>query len=247
MKRLLAIGQVATRLGRSVDFVRHLTDEGQLKAEPRGKGKYRHYTDAAVVAYEAKEQRHRPRPQARPRPKPPGPPPMPWRRVMPAVDPGLYPNDDVPWEERFEPEPPTPPPPRAPSALEHVYLDTLIAGGMLHAPWGLPEEWRGKLRTLSSTSLSNGSRWQAASRARLPRFDTTSTPFSPRIMTPGGRRKNDSAPARRPPGRPRIGGRPSSAMAINSWTTSSRPGRGSAPANMRRGLPTSFLPTRPAP
>ncbi len=145
MKRLLTIGQVAIRLGRSVDFVRHLTDEGQLKAELRGKGKYRHYTESAVVAYEAKEQRHRPRPQARLRPKPPGSPPMPWRRVMPAVDPGPFPDDEQFWDDRLDVEPPTPPPPRAPSALERVYLDTLIAGGMLNAPWGLPEEWRGKL------------------------------------------------------------------------------------------------------
>lgn len=145
MRRLLTIGDVAVRLGRSVDFVRRLTDEGQLKAEPRGKGKYRHYTEAAVVAYEAKEQRHRPRPQARPRPKPPSPPPMPRRRVIPAVDPGLYPNDDVPWEEQFEPEPPTPPPPRTLSPTERLYLDTLILGGMLHAPRGLPEDWRVKV------------------------------------------------------------------------------------------------------
>lgn len=146
MRRLLTIGDVAVRLGRSVDFVRRLTDEGQLKAEPRGKGKYRHYTEAAVVAYEAKEQRHRPRSQARPRPKPPSPPPMPRRRVMPAVDPGLSRNDDVPWEEQFEPESPTPPPPHTPSPAERLYLDTLIVGGMLHAPWGLPEDWRVKVR-----------------------------------------------------------------------------------------------------
>jgi hypothetical protein len=30
------IGEVTARLGRSVDFVRRLTDEGQLRAEPRG-------------------------------------------------------------------------------------------------------------------------------------------------------------------------------------------------------------------
>jgi hypothetical protein len=64
---------------------------------------------------------------------------------MPAVDPGLYSNDDVPWEGQFEPEPPTPSLPHTPSPAERLYLDTIIVGGMLHAPWGLPEDWRVKL------------------------------------------------------------------------------------------------------
>lgn len=145
MKRLLTIGQVAARLGRSVDFVRQRTDEGQLKAEPRGKGKYRHYTEAAVAAYEANEQRHRPPPHGRPRPKPASPPPMPPRRVTPVVDPEPFPDDELRWDDQFEVEQPTPPPARTPSPAERLYLEILIAGGMLHAPWGLPEDWRGKL------------------------------------------------------------------------------------------------------
>jgi hypothetical protein len=146
MKRLLTIGQVAARLGRSVDFVRQRTDDGQLRAEPRGKGKYRHYTEAAVAAYEANEQRHRPMPQRRPRPKRASPPPLPPRRVTPVVDPEPLPDDEVPWDDQFEVEPPPPPSLRTSSPAERLYLDILITGGMLHAPWGLPEDWRGKLQ-----------------------------------------------------------------------------------------------------
>ena len=145
MKRLLTIGQVAARLGRSVDFVRQRTDDGQLKAEPRGKGKYRHYTEAAVAAYEAKEQRHRPPPRAQPQPKRPSPPPRPPRPARPAIGPALFPDDERLWDDELDVEPPTPPSPHAPSPAERVYLDTLIVVGMLGAPWGLPEEWRGKL------------------------------------------------------------------------------------------------------
>lgn len=31
--------------------------------------------------------------------------------------------------------------------MERLYLDALVTGGMIAAPWGLPEEWRGKLQT----------------------------------------------------------------------------------------------------
>src|SRR5712691_282095 len=146
MKRLLTIGQVAARLGRSVDFVRQQTDDGELQAEPRGKGKYRHYSVAAVAAYEAKQQRHRPPPRAHPQPKRASPPPRRPRPVRPPVDPGPFADDEPFWNEPLDVEPSAPPPPRAPSPIERVYLDMLITGGVLAARWGLPEEWRGKLQ-----------------------------------------------------------------------------------------------------
>ncbi len=204
MKRLLTIGQVAARLGRSVDFVRQRTDDGQLKAEPRGKGKYRHYTEAAVAAYEAKEQRHRPPPRAQPQPKRPSPPPRPPRPARPAIGPALFPDDERLWDDELDVEPPTPPSPHAPSPAERVYLDTLIVVGMLGAPWG----GASCMRTLSSTSPSNASRWETAPSARPPLFDTMSRPFSPRIMTRRRRRKNESARVRRPPRQLRSGGAP---------------------------------------
>ncbi len=147
MKKLLTIGQVAARLGRSVDFVRQQTDDGELKAEPRGKGKYRHYSEAAVAAYEAKQQRHRPSPLVHPQPERASPPPRPPRPVRPPIDPGPFADDEPYWNEPLDVAPSAPPPAPAPSPMERLYLDTLITGGMLAAPWGLPEEWRGKLQT----------------------------------------------------------------------------------------------------
>src|SRR5439155_7585940 len=146
MKRLLTIGQVAARLGRSVDFVRQRTDDGELQAEPRGKGQYRHYTQAAVAAYEAKQRRHRRPLRAHPQPKRASPPPRPPRPVRPPVDPRPFADDDPFWDEPLDVEPSAPLPPRAPSPIERVFLDMLITGGILAAPWGLPEEWRGKLQ-----------------------------------------------------------------------------------------------------
>ncbi len=145
MKRLLTIGQVAARLGRSVDFVRQRTNDGELQAEPRGKGKYRHYTEAAVAAFEAKQQRHRSPPRVHAQPKRASPSPRPPRPIRPPVDAGPFADDRPFCYEQLDVEPSAPPPPRAPSPVERVYLDTLIAGGMLSAPWGLTEEWRGKL------------------------------------------------------------------------------------------------------
>src|SRR5216683_2729275 len=49
------------------------------------------------------------------------------------------------------------------------------------------------MRTLSSTSPSNASRWKTAPSARPRQFDTMSRPFSPRIMTRRRRRKNERA------------------------------------------------------
>jgi len=146
MKKLLTIGQVAARLGRSVDFVRQQTDDGELQAEPRGKGQYRHYTQAAVAAYEAKQRRHRRPLGAHPQPKRASPPPRPPRPVRPPVDPRPFADDDPFWDEPLDVEPSAPLPPRAPSPIERVFLDMLITGGILAAPWGLPEEWRGKLQ-----------------------------------------------------------------------------------------------------
>ncbi len=146
MKKLLTIGQVAARLGRSVDFVRQQTDEGELKAAPRGKGKYRYYTEVAIAAYEAKTQRHRPSPRAHPQPKRASPPPRPPRPIKPPVEPGSFADDEPFWTESLDVEPSAPPPPRAPSPIERVYLDTLITVGILRAPWGLPADWRGRLQ-----------------------------------------------------------------------------------------------------
>ncbi len=145
MKKLLTIGQVAARLGRSVDFVRQETDNGELQAEPRGKGKYRHYTEAAVAAYEAKQQRHRTPQRAHAQPRQASPPPRPARPARPSVDRAL-PVEEPFWSEPLDIEPPAPPAPRAPSPVERLYLDTLIAGGILSTSWDLPAEWRGKLQ-----------------------------------------------------------------------------------------------------
>ena len=53
MDRLLTIGQVAKRLRVSVDVVRSLTDNGQLKAERTG-GRHRRYRSEEVERYRAK-------------------------------------------------------------------------------------------------------------------------------------------------------------------------------------------------
>src|SRR5438132_13395155 len=53
MDRLLTIGQVAKRLRVSVDVVRSLTDNGQLRAERTG-GRHRRYRSEEVERYRAK-------------------------------------------------------------------------------------------------------------------------------------------------------------------------------------------------
>src|SRR5881296_3298140 len=86
------------------------------------------------------------------------------RRVTPVVDPEPFPDDELLWDDQFEVEQPTPPPPRTPSPAEHLYLDILIAGGMLHARWGLPRSGGlSRTWTLSSMSPSNASRCEKAS------------------------------------------------------------------------------------
>src|SRR5438105_10934005 len=57
--RLFTIGQVAKRLGRSVDFVRRLDREGFLKSEPHRKGEHRRYREQVVAAYQAKQDARR--------------------------------------------------------------------------------------------------------------------------------------------------------------------------------------------
>ena len=146
MKKLLTIGQVAARLGRSVDFVRQETDDGELQAEPRGKGKYRHYTEAAVAAYEAKQQRHRPAPRAHAQPKQASAPPQLRRQVRFSMDRKPTEYEEPFWSEPLAIEPPAPPAPRTPSPMERLYLDTLISGGILTTPWDLPAAWRAKLQ-----------------------------------------------------------------------------------------------------
>src|SRR3989442_4212052 len=95
-------------------------------------------------AYEAKQRRHRRPLRAHPQPKRASPPPRPPRPVRPPVDPRPFADDDPFWDEPLDVEPSAPLPPRAPSPIERVFLDMLITGGILAAPWGLPEEWRGE-------------------------------------------------------------------------------------------------------
>jgi hypothetical protein len=133
--KLLTIGEVAARLGRSVDFVRDETDAGRLRAEPRQGNCHRKYREASVITYEGRYGR---RSGALPvqRPTPPAPRQVPVRRPPP---PPPLPEDM--WEEELEERGP-----RSPTPKEQVYLSGLIVAGMREAPWDLPGDWRVKMQ-----------------------------------------------------------------------------------------------------
>ncbi len=134
--KLMTIGEVAARLGRSVDFVRDETDAGRLKAEPRRGNEHRKYRESAVVMYEAQHGRgSAPRQVARAAPAPLRQTPI--RR--PAPNPLPLPEDY--WEDEVEDRGP-----RSPTANEQVYINVLIVRGMTEAPYELPGDWRVKLR-----------------------------------------------------------------------------------------------------
>ena len=133
--KLMTIGEVAARLGRSVDFVRDETDAGRLKAEPRRDNEHRKYRELSVITYEARYGGRAPR-QA-PRPAPTSAHPVPVRR--PAPNPLPLPEDY--WEDEIEERSP-----RSPTANEQVYINILIVRGMNEAPYELPGDWRVKLR-----------------------------------------------------------------------------------------------------
>lgn len=134
--KLLTIGEVAARLGRSVDFVRDETDAGRLKAEPRDRNGHRKYREVVVTTYESRYGRGKSGPA--PRTAPPSPP----RQVVVRRAPPPPPEDF--WEEEFE-EPRRWAPP--PTPQEQVYLNGLIADGMRTAPLDLPGDWKLKLMT----------------------------------------------------------------------------------------------------
>lgn len=132
--KLMTIGEVAARLGRSVDFVRDETDAGRLKAEPRRGNEHRKYRELSVITYEARYGGRAPR-QA------PRPAPVPARQVTvrrPAPNPLPLPEDY--WEDEVEDRGPRPP-----TANEQVYINALIVRGMSEAPYNLPGDWRVKL------------------------------------------------------------------------------------------------------
>jgi len=136
--KLLTIGDVAARLGRSVDFVRKETDEGKLKAEPRSEKGHRYYRDAAVVVYEARYGRG-----GRGTSALTGKPTMPIRPVRtPAPTRVVRPEPDDFWEDDLEPVETGP---RTPTATERVYLNNLVVVAMREAPSDLPADWRAKL------------------------------------------------------------------------------------------------------
>jgi hypothetical protein len=133
--KLLTIGDVAARLGRSVDFVRDETDAGRLRAEPRQGNGHRKYRESSVITYEGRYGR---RGGSLPvqRPTPPAPRQVPVRRPPP---PPPLPEDM--WEEELEERGP-----RSPTPREQVYLNGLIVAGMREAPWDLPGDWRVKMQ-----------------------------------------------------------------------------------------------------
>jgi hypothetical protein len=137
--RLLTIGEVAARLGRSVDFVRKETDEGRLRAEPRGEKGHRQYRDAAVTVYEARYGRG-----GRGTSAPTRKPTIPARRVSapPQAARAVRPVPEDFWEDDLEPMVTGP---RTPTATERVYLNNLVVSGMREAPWDLPADWRAKM------------------------------------------------------------------------------------------------------
>ena len=134
--KLITIGEVAARLGRSVDFVRDETDAGRLKAEPRRGNEHRKYRESAVVIYEAQHGRGG-SPRQVPRPAPTPVRQAPARR--PAPNPLPLPEDY--WEDEVVDRGP-----RSPTANEQVYINVLIVRGMNEAPYELPGDWRVKLR-----------------------------------------------------------------------------------------------------
>jgi|SRR5579859_2823524 len=134
--KLMTIGEVAARLGRSVDFVRDETDAGKLKAEPRRGNEHRKYRESAVIVYEAQHGRGR-GPRQVPRSAPTPVRQTPVRR--PAPNPPPLPEDY--WEDEVEERDP-----RSPTANEQVYINVLIVRGMNEAPYELPGDWRVKLR-----------------------------------------------------------------------------------------------------
>jgi len=131
----MTIGEVAARLGRSVDFVRDETDAGRLKAEPRRGNEHRKYRELSVITYEARYGGRAPRQAPRPAPAPARP--VPVRR--PAPNPLPLPEDY--WEDEVEDRAP-----RSPTPNEQVYINILVVRGMNEAPYDLPGDWRVKLQ-----------------------------------------------------------------------------------------------------
>lgn len=132
--KLMTIGEVAARLGRSVDFVRDETDAGRLKAEPRGQKGHRKYREAAVILYESRNPGRSGSTAARP--APPAPP-----RQAVGRRPPLPPPEDE-WDADTEDVDDS-----VPTAKERTYLHGLVVSAMREAPSDLPPEWRLKLQT----------------------------------------------------------------------------------------------------
>lgn len=130
---VMTIGEVAARLGRSVDFVRDETDAGRLKAEPRQGNAHRKYRESSVITYEARHGRGG-GPHQVPRPAPAPVRSAPVRRPAPNL-----PEDY--WEDEVENRGP-----RSPTPNEQVYINVLTVRGMNEAPYELPGDWRVKLR-----------------------------------------------------------------------------------------------------
>lgn len=156
-KRQYSIGEVARRLGVSVEQVRKLADNGAIKAT-RTEGGHRRFTEAAIAEYEAKqeaaEKRRSLKRNAPPRPRTPSARRKPSRAERPdrleVLDTILSDEEDE-WEDEwddewFEPEEvperyrqPIPPPP-APTPRKQVPI-TLppIERQQLRPPSGLAQ------------------------------------------------------------------------------------------------------------
>lgn len=137
--RLMTIGEVAARLGRSVDFVRDETDAGRLKAEPRRGNEHRKYRELSVITYEARYARTGgARPTLRTSAPAPAAPARPTPARRPAPNPLPLPEDY--WEEEEDQGP------HAPTPREQVYLNGLVVAAMREAPYDLPGDWKMKMQ-----------------------------------------------------------------------------------------------------
>lgn len=148
MKALLSIGKAARRLGLSVDTVRELERNGELKAE-RTPGGHRRFKPEVLDAYLA--QRSRPRSKRRPTTALPQPARRRKRMRGAKNEPPDLPPPDGWDEEPFEP-PPRLPAQAAPKSqqellleqvrqtterfVEESRLNSLKSHGQSHIPWG---------------------------------------------------------------------------------------------------------------
>ncbi len=133
--KLMTIGEVAARLGRSVDFIRDETDAGRLKAEPRRGNGHRKYRELSVITYQARYGRGSQQAAHHSAPASPA-------RQMPVRRPTPNPLPEDYWDDEMEDRGP-----HIPTPKEQVYLNGLVVAGMREAPYDLPGDWKVKMQT----------------------------------------------------------------------------------------------------